>query len=84
MAEREVVPILDSLEYDVSYAGAGSKVIKFEELASQQPTQTSNRKRKKGKKAAVPKGYDPVKQSIDSCKSIGNNSVEIGGKKKTK
>lgn len=84
MAETEVVPILESLEYDISYAGGAPKVLTFEELASQQPAQTSKRKRKKPKKATASTQGDSIKQSIESCKSIGNKSLEIGGKEKTK
>ena len=79
--EEEVVPILDSLEYDISYAG--SQVLKFEDLAVQAPA-SSKPKRARTKKMSKAAKEAVVQQSIESCKSVGNRSQEIGGKEKGK
>ena len=78
--EEEVVPILDKLQYDVSYQGLGANQIKFEDLATQKPTSQDRPKSAKGKKKTPTMSKeDFLVKSVQECKSVGNNSADVGG-----
>jgi hypothetical protein len=82
VVEEEAVPILESLAYDVSYQGLGTKQLKFEDLAMQEPADRQPRKKgKRGRKKKINK-EEILKQSVEACKSVGpNKSADVGGEK---
>ena len=87
---QETVPKVSRLEYDINYEGAGSRSIKFEDLARQQvDTGDKSLKRRKGRRGAKKREQPLTREeflvkSVDECRSVGNASREIGGEKKQK
>ena len=71
---------MDKLQYDVSYQGLGANQIKFEDLATQKPTSQDRPKSAKGKKKTPTMSKeDFLVKSVQECKSVGNNSADVGG-----
>ena len=81
--EEEAVPHISRLQYDIDYAGIGSKSVKLGDLANQQPDEQSqgSRRRPRSSKKSDPLTKEQVLlKSVAECKSVGNSSVDVGGK----
>jgi|TARA_R110000824_G_scaffold18018_7_gene72046 hypothetical protein len=84
VTDQDHVPQLSQLQYDIDYEGAGSKSLKLGDLATQQPAEESRGKRRKhnsSKKAQQPSKEEVLSRSVAECKSVGNTSLDVGGKK---
>jgi hypothetical protein len=81
--KEEAVPHISRLQYDIDYAGTGSKSIKLGDLANQQPDEESqgNRRRPRSSKKSTPLTKEQaLLKSVSECKSVGNSSIDVGGK----